>query len=110
VHDLLAARGGDGSPALVLVTLDPRRDTPTRLAFVAKDWGLSGGDFLLGGEITEVEATIEKWGIPLERDSLTGDIAHGTQLFVVGPEGRLEWVVGGGDAREAVRLAAESGR
>ena len=106
VHDLVAARGGDSSPALVLVTLDPRRDTPSRLASVANEWGLAAGDFLLGGEVAEVEATIAEWGIPWQRDSLTGEIAHGTQLFVVGPEGRMEWVVGGGDAKEAVRLAA----
>ena len=106
VHDLVAARGGAASPALVLVTLDPRRDTPSRLASVANEWGLAAGDFLLGGEVAEVEATIAQWGIPWQRDSLTGEIAHGTQLFVVGPEGRMEWVVGGGDAKEAVRLAA----
>jgi len=106
VHELVAARGGEASPALVLVTLDPRRDTPARLASVANEWGLAAGDFLLGGEVEEVEAAIAQWGIPSQRDSLTGEIAHGTQLFVVGSEGRMEWVVGGGDAKEAVRLAA----
>ena len=105
VHDLVAARGGAASPALVLVTLDPRRDTPSRLASVANEWGLAAGDFLLGGEVAEVEAAIDQWGIPWQRDSLTGEIAHGTQLFVIGPDGRMEWVVGGADASEAVRLA-----
>ncbi|MDH4347930.1 MAG: SCO family protein [Gemmatimonadota bacterium] len=110
VQDLLGARGASASPALVLVTLDPRRDTPPRLAAIAAEWRLSPGDFLLGGEVAEVEATAAGWGIPWQRDTLTGEIRHGTQLFVVSVGGRLEWVVAGGAAREAVRLASELGR
>jgi protein SCO1/2 len=105
VNDLLAARGRRDSPALILVTLDPWRDTPPRLAAIARQWRLAPRDFLLGGGIGEVETTVAGWGVPWQRDTLTGEIRHGTQLFVVEPAGRLEWVVAGGDAREAVRLA-----
>jgi protein SCO1/2 len=105
VNDLQAARGEKVSPALVLVTLDPRRDTPQRLAAIAERWRLSAGDFLLGGDVAEVEATVTGWSVPWKRDTLTGEIHHGTQLFVVAPSGRLEWVVSGEAAREAVRLA-----
>jgi cytochrome oxidase Cu insertion factor (SCO1/SenC/PrrC family) len=90
--------------APVVVTLDPRRDTPGRLPAIAAAWGLERSDYLLSGVVVDVESVLTAWGVSWDRDALTGEIVHTAPLFVVDEDGRRAWRQGGGDARLAVRL------
>ncbi len=94
VHDAVAAVAEAGVPdaALLFVTLDPWRDTPSRLAAIADVWQLPAGARLLGGPVAEVEATLDAWGVARRRDESTGEIAHATELFLVDRHGRLAWI------------------
>lgn len=94
VHDATAALAEAAVPgaALLLVTLDPWRDTPGRLAAIATAWQLPSGARLLGGPVPEVEAVLDAWDIARRRDESTGEIAHATELFLVDRQGRLAWI------------------
>ncbi|HET8771942.1 MAG TPA: SCO family protein [Gemmatimonadaceae bacterium] len=92
---------------LLVVTLDPWRDTPDRLAHIATQWELEPGDHVLGGSVADVTAVLDAWGIPRVRDLTTGDIAHGSTIALIDPEGRLAWRLDGAPQRirEALALA-----
>lgn len=94
VHDAAGALAEAGVPdaALLLVTLDPWRDTPARLASIAAAWQLPPGARLLGGQVPEVEAVLDAWGVARRRDPATGEIAHATELYLVDRRGRLAWI------------------
>jgi protein SCO1 len=84
-----AAWGPEGA-ALVVITLDPWRDTPARLPAVAGRWGLEGPrDHLLGGTVSEVEAVLDAWNVARSRDPVTGDIAHPSLTFLLSEEGTI---------------------
>jgi cytochrome oxidase Cu insertion factor (SCO1/SenC/PrrC family) len=105
---------GDVAPAVVVVTLDPWRDTPGSLPTIVAGWGLDRlpRAHALSGEVAQVEAVRQSWGVSAERDLTTGEIVHPGLIFVVDGDGRLayrfnnppaEWLV------EAVaRLARET--
>ena len=101
VHDLLAMRVGAGRPdvPIVVVTLDPWRDTPDRLATIAHHWGLASNDRVLSGGVAEVEALLDAVGVRRARNPRTGDIDHLTTVLVVSAGSRVLWRgVGGGRA------------
>ncbi len=98
VSDLLAARARfDGDPPVALVvTLDPWRDTPGRLATIATQWGLDGEAHVLSGDPDVVERTLSAWRVPRARNLKTGDISHPAIVYVIGADGRIAYVVSGG--------------
>jgi len=101
VHDVLSARDKlattdpERTPAVIVVTLDPFRDTPSRLPSIAKQWGLSGEAHVLSGSIEDVERTLSKWRVPRIRNERTGDFSHPTIVYAIGPNGRITYVVSG---------------
>lgn len=102
VNDVLSARDRIAetdpvrTPAVIVVTLDPFRDTPSRLPAIAKQWGLTGDAHVLSGSIEDVERTLSKWRIPRIRNERTGDLSHPTMVYAIGPNGRITYVVAGG--------------
>jgi cytochrome oxidase Cu insertion factor (SCO1/SenC/PrrC family) len=101
VHDLLAARDEAGRPdvPIVVVTLDPWRDTPDRLATIARHWGLASNDRVLSGSVAEVAALLDAVGVHRARNRQTGDIDHLTTVLVVSADSRVLWRgTGGGRA------------
>jgi len=92
---------------LLIVTLDPWRDTPDRLPFLAAAWALESGDHVLGGTVHDVTATLDAWGIARVRDPDTGDVGHGSTLVLVDPNGLVAWRLEGAPQRlrEAFVLA-----
>jgi protein SCO1/2 len=97
VADVMTARrrfGGD-PPRVLIVTLDPWRDTPSRLASIAKQWGLDGDAHVLSGAPEEVERTLNGWRVPRVRNEKTGDISHPSIVYVIGADGRIAYVVSG---------------
>jgi protein SCO1/2 len=98
VSDLRAARrrASRSDVAIVVVTLDPWRDTPERLTSLAKHWSLGANDRILSGTVEDVEAVLDSLGIARRRNETTGDVDHATTVFVLGSEGRIRWRGDGG--------------
>ena len=99
--------------ALVVVTLDPWRDTPARLPALAERWSLDGAhDYVLSGTVEEVEAVLDAWNVARTRDTATGQIAHPPLTYVVDDTGAIAFVtLSGGDVlrglAERVRRAPQ---
>jgi len=91
---------------LVVVTLDPWRDTPSRLESLARRWSLEGErDHLLSGTVEEVEAVLDAWNVARSRDVTTGDVAHPPLFYLLDGEGRVAHITMSG--REVIaELAA----
>lgn len=108
VSDVLtASRTTDRKPPVVLlVTLDPWRDTPARLSAIAKLWGLSGEAYLLSGTPDAVERTLSAWRVPRTRNLRTGDISHPSIVYVLGPNGRITYAVSGNAQALSAALSA----
>jgi cytochrome oxidase Cu insertion factor (SCO1/SenC/PrrC family) len=108
VADVMTARRrlGDEAPRVLIVTLDPWRDTPSRLASIARQWGLDDEAHVLSGAPDEVERTLNGWRVPRVRNEKTGDISHPSIVYVIGADGRIAYVVSGtADAIAAAVLA-----
>lgn len=106
VHDAGSAveRTRTSEPVLLIVTLDPWRDTPPRLPSIARAWNLPPGARLLGGGVDAVVRTLDAWQVPRARDANTGEIVHPTSVYFVDRRGRLAFIAGGDAARLAVLI------
>lgn len=109
VQEVLAARrrlSTEGTDVAVLVlTLDPWRDTPARLEALAERWGLPAHAFLLSGGVEAVERTLDAWNVARARDTRTGDVAHPRLVYVLDGTGRIAFA-SRGDPDELVGLVA----
>ena len=83
-------------PALLVVTLDPWRDTPGRLAPMARSWGLSEDAWVLGGSVEDVNRALDDWQVWRSRDERTGDIVHAPLVYVLDSEGNVAFTSRGG--------------
>lgn len=83
-------------PAVVVVTVDPWRDTPARLPHVAHQWGLESDAHVLSGSVDQVLAELEAWEVSISRDQLTGEVTHPAVVYVVAPDGTIAFVATGG--------------
>jgi len=90
VHDLkaLRAHAAGNPPVIVIVTLDPWRDTPERLPSIAESWALPADAHVVSGKVAEVLRVLDAWDIPRARDGATGAIAHSGIAFLVAADGR----------------------
>ena len=97
VRDLIAARqaAGRSDVRIVVVTLDPWRDTPDRLTYLAAHWALMPGDRVLSGSVGEVQAALAALGIGRVRNETTGAIEHVATVMLVNERGRLMWRLDG---------------
>jgi cytochrome oxidase Cu insertion factor (SCO1/SenC/PrrC family) len=93
VHEVLAAQRALGDPAVIVVTLDPWRDTPSRLRSIEERWEMGKDARMASGPISDVEGVLEAWGIERSRDSRNGDVLHVPRIFVVDREGMLAYEV-----------------
>ncbi len=85
-------------PRLVIVTLDPWRDTPARLASLAADWRLGDDAAVLSGDVAEVNAALDRWNVPRARDAANGQLDHPALVYLLDAEGRIAYAANG-DAR-----------
>jgi protein SCO1 len=97
VSDVLEAqrRAPERAPAVLIVTLDPWRDTPSRLPSMATQWDLLDDALFLSGSPELVEHTLNRWRVPRARNEKTGEITHPAIVYVLGPDGRIAYAVGG---------------
>ncbi len=87
-----------GAPRLLVVTLDPWRDTPSRLPRLAEHWQLASDAHVLSGPVDEVEAVLTGWNVTRQRDRTTGNVIHPPLVYVVDAEGRIAFASSGGAA------------
>ena len=97
VSDVLAAQRQleDQRPVVLVITLDPWRDTPSRLPFIAESWQFGPDAHVLSGAPAAVELALNAWRVPRTRNQRTGDIIHPPIVYVIGPNGRITFVVSG---------------
>ncbi len=88
-----AERLGDLSPAVVVVTLDPWRDTPSSLPSLAESWdfGELPEAHVLSGEVADVQAVLEAYEVPSARDLATGEITHPALVYLFAPDGTIAY-------------------
>jgi protein SCO1 len=93
VEEVLRARErlGQSAPAVVVVTLDPWRDTPARLPALVTRWNLPGESTVLSGTVAEVEAALDRWNVGRSRDPRTGEITHPNLVYIVDANGRIAY-------------------
>lgn len=77
--------------AVVVITLDPWRDTPGNLPAIAASWKLERmpNARVLSGEVGEVNAVLAAWGAGGNRDESTGEISHPGLIFVLDSKSRI---------------------
>ena len=80
-----------GSYTIMLVTLDPWRDTPAALPGLAMKWELGADAVVLSGDPDEVNAVLDAYKVPRERDEKNGDVIHPALIHVIGPQGELAY-------------------
>ncbi len=99
VRDVLEARRKLAATlpvAAVIVTLDPWRDVPSRLPSVASRWQLGTREHALSGSVDEVQAQLDAWGVPRQRNARTGDVTHPALAYIVDRGGTIAYAVRGG--------------
>jgi protein SCO1 len=78
--------------SVLLVTLDPWRDTPNALPGIAGRWALPAGFHVLSSRrLDDVLQTAERYGVAFTRDERTGEIVHAPLVFMIDAEGRLAY-------------------
>jgi protein SCO1/2 len=108
VSEVLGARDAvtTRKPVVLIVTLDPWRDTPSRLPSIAERWGATGDVHVLSGVPDSVERVLNAWRVPRARNERTGDLSHPSVVYVLGPDGRIAYVVSG--SLPVIRAAVEA--
>lgn len=98
-RDALRASGGEpAAPRVVIVSLDPWRDTPSRLAHLAAHWQLDADAHVVTGPVDAVEAVLDGWNVARERNPKTGDVVHPPLVYVLDGAGRIAFASTGGTA------------
>lgn len=93
-REAVNAARAEGIPArLLIVTLDPWRDTPSSLPTLAKSWEIdaSTGDAVLSGSVEDVTAVLRAWDMPFERNEQDGEVTHPALVYVLDSAGRLQY-------------------
>ena len=97
---------------VVVVTLDPWRDTPRSLPGLAREWQLDAarGARLLSGPPDEVVAAAEAYDVGFARDERTGEITHAGMVLVIDGEGRIAYRFLGPPAHWLIEAARRTER
>ena len=92
VDTLKQASRESGAASVLLVTLDPWRDTPSALPGIASRWGVPGGFHVLSSRrIDDVVRVGAQYGVTSRRDERTGDVVHPGLVFLIDADGRLAY-------------------
>lgn len=100
VQDRFAAEGRD--LALVVITLDPWRDTPARLPSLARQFHLVASDaveedraYMLSGTVEGVNAALDALQVARQRVPGTGDIVHPALVYLLDADGTIVYAASG---------------
>jgi cytochrome oxidase Cu insertion factor (SCO1/SenC/PrrC family) len=85
-------QGAPDDAEILLVTLDPWRDTPSSLGAIAARWELPARFHVLSARgVDDVTRVAAAYGVTAARDERTGDITHPGLVFVIDRDGRLAY-------------------
>ncbi|MDP6700487.1 MAG: SCO family protein [Candidatus Latescibacteria bacterium] len=76
---------------VLVITLDPWRDTPRSLPTLASHWNLGDDAHVLSGPVDEVSAALDAYNVPGQRDLQTGDITHPALVYVLDRDGQIAY-------------------
>ena len=76
---------------VLVVTLDPWRDTPRTLPTLANGWNLGANAHVLSGPVDDVMAVLDQYNVPRQRDEKTGDVTHPALVYVLDKNGDLAY-------------------
>ena len=76
---------------LLIITLDPWRDTPAALPTLATQWKLPRNARVLSGDVDTVNKVISEYKIPTERNEKNGDVTHPAIIYIVSPENTITY-------------------
>lgn len=93
-------------PVVLVLTLDPWRDTLQRLPAIARSWKLPTDAFVLSGDVEMVNGTLDEWSFVRSRNPRDGSIVHQPRAYLVDREGRIAFEMNG-NSGEIVELARE---
>ena len=100
VQDRFTAEGRD--VALVVITLDPWRDTPARLPSLARQFHLDAPgaveedrNYLLSGTVEGVNAALDALQVARQRVPETGDIVHPALVYLIDADGTIAYAASG---------------
>lgn len=110
VTDLRIARRESRSSdvRIVILTLDPWRDTPERLPTLAQHWKIEADDRVLSGSVADVDKTLDALAVGRKRNETTGDIDHGSTVMLIDGRGQITWRVDGGGRADFASLLRNS--
>ena len=92
-REQMAAEGLETLPRIVLVSVDPERDTPDKLAQYVNYFG--DGNLGITGDLDELRKLTGALGIWFEKSALDGDnygVDHAAAVLVIGPGGEYRAV------------------
>lgn len=101
----------DPNVELLIITLDPWRDTPRALPSLAEKWELPERAHILSENIEVVNKVIGLYKIPQKRNEQNGDITHPALTYIIDREGVIaytfnnvptSWVIEGTKALKRV--------
>jgi cytochrome oxidase Cu insertion factor (SCO1/SenC/PrrC family) len=76
---------------VLVVTLDPWRDTPSSLPALASHWRLGENAHVLSGSVDDVVAVLDGHKVPRQRDGKTGDVTHPALVYVLDTTGVIAY-------------------
>jgi cytochrome oxidase Cu insertion factor (SCO1/SenC/PrrC family) len=92
VQHIKQAAPGAAPSEVLLITLDPWRDTPSGLPGIARQWDIPGNFHILSSaHVAEVLRVVNAYQVPFERNEKTGEISHPGLVFLVDAQGRLAY-------------------
>ena len=92
VETIKRAQPGAAPSEVLLVTLDPWRDTPSALPAIARQWEIPENFHVLSSKSADAVLSVARaYQVPFERNEKSGDIVHPGLVFLVDAEGRLAY-------------------
>lgn len=76
---------------LVVVTIDPWRDTPSALQSIHEKWKLPENAVVLSGSEKEIQNVLADYNYSSERDEKTGDVIHPATMYLISADGTLSY-------------------
>ena len=76
---------------VVVVTLDPWRDTPSRLPHLADQFMMGAEGHVVSGSVDQVNRVLDGLQMARERDLRTGDIAHPSLVYLIDQTGIIAY-------------------
>jgi len=76
---------------VLIVTLDPWRDRPSKLETMSQLWELGPRSRLYSGDVDSVLDVLNKYRVPISRNEQNGEVTHPPLVYIIDAEGRIAY-------------------